>query len=164
MSDNGCHDGAASSQLPSTDEAREPLSRIAGMPGGNIELEIGEAPQPFEGGVATPLKIAIRTEGKILFIDPADVTAVEAQGNYVLLQTRCGSHLLRESVSTVARKLERYGFIRIHRSTIVNGALVEEVQVSGSGEMLLHLKGAEKQYNISRKYKGVLKAIAPCWI
>jgi DNA-binding LytR/AlgR family response regulator len=70
-------------------------------------------------------KIAIKIEGKILFIDPAEVIAVEAQGNYVLLQRPSGSHLLRASISTLSEKLRPYGFIRIHRSVLVNASCVQ---------------------------------------
>lgn len=77
---------------------------------------------------AQPAKIAIKTKGRILFIDPTEVNAVEAQGNYVLLQQQSGSHLLRGSISTLAEKLEPYGFIRIHRSVLVNTSFVQELQ------------------------------------
>ncbi len=65
-------------------------------------------------------RIAIKTHGRIVFINPADVVAVEAEGNYVLLQQRSGSgsYLLRESISAMAEKLKSYGFVRIHRSCL----------------------------------------------
>jgi two-component system LytT family response regulator len=63
-----------------------------------------------------PSKIAIKTDGRILFINPNDLTVVQAEGNYVLLQRETGSYLLRESISTIAEKLKPYGFVRIHRS------------------------------------------------
>jgi DNA-binding LytR/AlgR family response regulator len=51
-------------------------------------------------------KIAIKSNGRILFIDPAEVAVIRAEGNYVLLEKRSGSYLLRESLSTVAEKLK----------------------------------------------------------
>ena len=129
------------------------------------DLALGSAEGSTDSGrTIKPLRIAIRTEGKIVFVDPADVIVIEAQGNYVLLQTRSRSHLLRESVSTVAERLERYGFIRIHRSTIVNQAFIDELQISRSGEMVLRVKGGTRDYSVSRKYRDALKSIAPCWI
>src|SRR5260370_17043032 len=59
-------------------------------------------------------RAAIKVKGKILFINPGDVVAVRAEGNYVLLQGESSSYLLRESISVVAEKLEPYQFIRIH--------------------------------------------------
>src|ERR1035441_10586146 len=55
-------------------------------------------------------RIAIKVKGRILFIDPSDVVAVQAQGNYVLLQRGTNSYLLRDSSSVVAGKVEIYVF------------------------------------------------------
>src|ERR1700721_206508 len=59
-----------------------------------------------------PIKIAIKTKGKILLIHPGDILSVEAEGNYVLLRRPADSYLLRESISTMAEKLQAYGFVR----------------------------------------------------
>lgn len=109
-------------------------------------------------------RIAVRTDGKIIFVNPADVRVIEAQGNYVLLETAAKSHSLRESISNVAEKLEPYGFVRIHRSTIVNASVVEEIRTSPSGEIRVCLKGSSKEYSVSRRYRNALRSIAPCWI
>ncbi|HLV95334.1 MAG TPA: LytTR family DNA-binding domain-containing protein [Candidatus Acidoferrales bacterium] len=111
-----------------------------------------------------PRKIALKTEGKTVFVDPAEVSVIEGRGNYVQLQTPVRSYLVRESVSNVASKLERYGFVRIHRSTIINASLVEESRTSPSGEARVRLKGGAKEYNVSKKYKSALKPLATCWI
>jgi two-component system LytT family response regulator len=108
-------------------------------------------------------KIAIKTEGKILFIDPAEVIAAEAQGNYVLLQRPSGSYLLRASISTLAEKLRPYGFIRIHRSVLVNASCVQEIQPWPTGEYLLRTR-AGKEYTVSRTYKGNLSSLAHLWV
>jgi two-component system LytT family response regulator len=108
-------------------------------------------------------KIAIKAKGRILFIDPTCVALVQAQGNYVLLQSPQGSYLLRESISDVAEKLKLYGFIRIHRSTLVNSAFVEEIQPWPTGEYILRIKGG-KELTVSRTYKKNLSSIAQFWV
>jgi two-component system, LytTR family, response regulator len=108
-------------------------------------------------------KVAIKTKGRILFVDPADVATVEAEGNYVLLRRTSGSYLLRESISTMAEKFKPYGFIRIHRSILVNRSFVEEIQPWKTGEYVLRIKGG-KEYTVSRTYKKNLKMIARFWI
>jgi two-component system, LytTR family, response regulator len=110
-----------------------------------------------------PLRIAIKGDGRILFIDPNDVVAVQAEGNYVLLQREAGSHLLRESISVMADKLRPYGFIRIHRSVLVNSAFVREIRPWSTGEYGLLLKSG-KEYTVTRTYKKNLKHIAASWI
>ena len=110
-----------------------------------------------------PAKIAIKAKGRILFIDPTSVALAQAQGNYVLLQSPQGSYLLRESISVLAEKLTLYGFIRIHRSTLVNSAFVEEIQPWPTGEYILRIKGG-KELTVSRTYKKNLSSIAQFWV
>ncbi len=109
-----------------------------------------------------PPRIAIKAKGRILFIDPADVVTVEAQGNYVLLRRMSGTDLLRESMSAVAEKLRPYGFVRIHRSVLINASFVEEIHPWTTGEYVLRIKGG-KEFNVSRTYKKNLHSIAPLW-
>ena len=110
-----------------------------------------------------PPKIAIKSKGRIVFIDPTNVVVVEAQGNYVLLQRQAGSYLLRESIGEVAEKLKSYGFVRIHRSMLVNSSFVEEVQPWPTGEYILRVRGG-KELTVSRKYKKNLNALAQHWV
>lgn len=110
-----------------------------------------------------PIKIAIKTKGKILLIHPGEILAVEAEGNYVLLRRTADSYLLRESISTMAEKLQPYGFIRIHRSVLVNASSVEELQPGTNGEYVLRLAGGQ-EYMVSRTYKNNLKSLAHSWI
>ena len=116
----------------------------------------------IEGMLTMPSRIAIKAKGRILFIDPADVVTVEAQGNYVLLQRMSGSDLLHESMSTVAEKLQPYGFVRIHRSVLINASFVEEIHPWTTGEYVLRIKGG-KEFNVSRTYKKNLHSITPLW-
>jgi len=110
-----------------------------------------------------PSRIAIKTDGRILFIDPHDLIVVQAEGNYVLLQRETGSYLLRESISTLAEKLKPYGFVRIHRSLLVNAASVQEIRPCVTGEYSLRVKGG-KEYTVTRTYKKNLKSLAHFWI
>jgi two-component system LytT family response regulator len=101
--------------------------------------------------------IAIKAKGRILFINPGDVVAVKAEGNYVSLQRESDSYLLRESISRVAEKLKPYGFIRIHRSALVNISFVVEIKYS-TGKYGLRVKGG-KEYAVTSGYKKNLKPL-----
>jgi DNA-binding LytR/AlgR family response regulator len=81
----------------------------------------------------------------------------------VLLQRDSSSFLLRESISVVAEKLEVYGFVRIHRSVLVNTTFVEEIRPYSTGEYGLRVKGG-KEYTVTRTYKKNLKSLAEFWI
>jgi len=120
-------------------------------------------PQPQKSSPQKREKIAIKVNGRIRFIAPDDVMAVHAEGNYVLLQADAGSYLLRVSISSIAGKLRPYGFLRIHRSVLVNASFVEELQPLPTGEYTLRIRGG-KEYTVTRTYKSNLKDLAACWI
>ena len=101
---------------------------------------------------------AIKAKGRILFINPGDVVAVQAEGNYVSLQRESDSYLLRESISMVAEKLKPYGFIRIHRSVLVNTSFVVEIKPYSTGKYGLRIKGG-KEYAVTSGYKKNLKPL-----
>jgi DNA-binding LytR/AlgR family response regulator len=108
-------------------------------------------------------RIAFRAKGKILFMDLAEIAAVQAEGNYVSLRHRSNLYLLRESLSSMAEKLKPYGFIRIHRSVVVNISAVEEIQPLPMGEYRLRAKGG-KEYLVTRTYRDNLRDLAQLWV
>jgi two-component system LytT family response regulator len=80
-----------------------------------------------------------------------------------LLERLSGSYLLRDSITAIAQKLEPYGFIRIHRSVLVNRSFVEEIHPWNTGEYVLRLKGG-KELTVSRTYKRNLSSLANFWV
>jgi DNA-binding LytR/AlgR family response regulator len=109
------------------------------------------------------LRVAIKVRGKILFINLGEVISVQAKGKCVWLQRNMSSYLLRESISVVAEKLKTHGFIRIHRSVLVNTSFVEEIRPLSTGEYCLRVEGG-KEYTVTRTYKTNLKSLAEFWI
>jgi DNA-binding LytR/AlgR family response regulator len=120
-------------------------------------------PQTRTGAIQKSARIAIKAKGRIVFIDAADLIAVEAQGNYVLLLHNSGSYMLRESISATEEKLNLHGFVRIHRSVLVNAALVEEVHPCPTGDYVLRVRGG-KEFTVTRTYKKNLRLLAQLWI
>jgi two-component system LytT family response regulator len=106
-----------------------------------------------------PRRIAMKVQGRILFLNPSDILFVQAEGNYVLLQGANGSHLLRESMNQVEQKLVRHGFVRIHRSIIVNSMFVREFRPCYTGEYSLTLTNG-KEFTVTRTYKKNLRNLA----
>jgi len=108
-------------------------------------------------------RIAFKAKGSILLLDLADIVAVQAEGNYVSLRHRPNPYLVRESLSSMAEKLKPYGFIRIHRSVVVNSSAVEKIQPLPTGEYRLRVKGGE-EYLVTRTYKDNLRDLAQLWV
>ena len=109
------------------------------------------------------VRIAIKAGRRILFIDMADVIAVEAKGSYTVLSDASSSHLLRESISTMEEKLNLHGFVRIHRSVLVNATLVEEIHPLSTGEFMLRVRGG-REFTVTRTYRKNLQLLAQLWI
>jgi two-component system LytT family response regulator len=63
----------------------------------------------------------------------------------------------------MAEKLKPYGFIRIHRSVIVNISAVEEIQPLPTGEYRLRVIGGN-EYLVTRTYKRNLRDLAQLWV
>jgi len=108
-------------------------------------------------------RIAIKAKGKTVFIRPLDIIAIEAKGNYVLLVHLSSSHLLRESISLMESWFGPHGFVRIHRSVLVNAAFVEELRLWPTGEYVLRVRGG-RQYTVTRTHRRNLHRLAECWI
>jgi DNA-binding LytR/AlgR family response regulator len=108
-------------------------------------------------------RIAMQAKGRILLFDAFELIAVEAQGNYVLLRRQTCSHLFRRSISKIEETLAPYGFVRIHRSVVVNSAHVEEIQSSPTGEYCVRVRSG-KAYNVGRRYTTNLRLLAEAWI
>jgi DNA-binding LytR/AlgR family response regulator len=108
-------------------------------------------------------RIAFKAKGSIVLLDLADILAVQAEGNYVSLRPRTNPYLVHESLSSMAEKLKPYGFIRIHRSVVVNISAVEKIQPLPTGEYKLRVKGG-KEYLVTRTYKHNLRDLAQLWV
>jgi DNA-binding LytR/AlgR family response regulator len=145
------------------EKSRQPLLPV--ITGGSNRTPVSETERARQLGLSLwrSRKIAVKAKGKIHLIDPARILAAEAQSNYVLLQQMLESHLLREQISVLAEKLEPFGFIRIHRSVLVNAALVEELEPLLTGAYLLRMRGG-KEYSVTRTYKKNLQFLARSWI
>ena len=143
----------------SNESINEALDRAARRAKGERVAQLIEAlPQLQKLSCPGRAMIAIKAKGKILFINPGDVVAVHAEGNYVSLQRESDSYLLRESISRVAEKLKPYGFIRIHRSALVNTSFVVEIKPYSTGKYGLRVKGG-KEYAVTSGYKKNLKPL-----
>ena len=97
-------------------------------------------------------RLMIKSSGRIYFIKADEVDWIGAEGNYVNLHVGREAHLLRETMSHLATRLDPEKFVRIHRSTIVNVDRVKELQPLFSGDYVAILHDGT-QLNLSRAYR-----------
>ncbi|MEO3783356.1 LytTR family DNA-binding domain-containing protein [Actinocorallia sp. B10E7] len=88
--------------------------------------------------------IPVELGGRTRMVSRSAVTHVEAHGDYVRLHTvgEKAGYLVRIPLSALARRWEGAGFIRIHRSTLVASAHIEELRFD-SGRASVRVGGAE---------------------
>jgi DNA-binding LytR/AlgR family response regulator len=73
--------------------------------------------------------IPVELGGVTRFVRRSEVRYVEAQGDYARLHTATGSHLVRTPLSVLEERWSAAGFARIHRSTLVSLAHIDEVRM-----------------------------------
>jgi two-component system LytT family response regulator len=85
-------------------------------------------------------RLPVLENGRILFLTAKEIDWIEANGNYARVHVGPRTHEIRETLSSLERKLNPHDFLRIHRSTIVNVHLIKEIQpwFHGYHLVLLH--------------------------
>jgi len=99
-----------------------------------------------------PERILVKTGGRIYFIRVPEIDWIEAQGNYVLLHVGKESHLIREPIGELETQLQGGGFLRIHRSTLVNVERIRELRQLLHGDYRVWLRDGT-QLTLSRRYR-----------
>jgi DNA-binding LytR/AlgR family response regulator len=99
----------------------------------------------------------VRSRGDLLRITTGNVQWIEAQGAYVYLHLIERSYLVRNTIGSLAEQLAGEGFVRVHKSALVNRSKVQRVK-GGAGRSSLVLEGGT-EVPIGRKYRDALQDI-----
>lgn len=97
-------------------------------------------------------RIVVKEAGRISFVDVDEIDWIGAQGNYVELHVKTKTHLLRETMDGMERRLDPKQFLRLRRSTIVRIKQIKELYPLFNGEFEVVLKNGEK-LSSSRRYR-----------
>ena len=102
-------------------------------------------------------RLAIKSVGEILFVRISEIDWIEAADYYACLHVGPRRHLLRRSMADLEKELDPKAFCRIHRSTIVNLARVERMEINADGEYGV-LLGNGTSLRMSRRYSKELQS------
>jgi two-component system LytT family response regulator len=91
-------------------------------------------------GVPAAQRFIVGAHGKLIVIGVDDIRYLEAAGNYVRLHTANASPLMRGTLSALEGRLDPKKFVRVHRSFVVNIALIAELKTTGAGDYEVVLK------------------------
>jgi|SRR3954469_10459343 two-component system LytT family response regulator len=110
-------------------------------------------------GPSKPLeRLAIKSDGRVLFVRLEDINWIEAAHNYVEVHDEKQGHLVRDTVQGIEAKLPPEKFVRISRSVIVNISKIKEMQPLFYGEYTVTLHSGKK-LTLSRRYRKKLPAL-----
>jgi two-component system, LytTR family, response regulator len=103
-------------------------------------------------------RIPLKTRGRLMIVNVAEIDWVEADGDYVSVHLGPKSWLMRETIAAAEARLALAGFVRIHRSTLVNINRVRELLPLTKGEFTVVLcNGTELK--LSRNYRFALERL-----
>jgi two-component system LytT family response regulator len=105
-------------------------------------------------------RFTVREDGRIRFVQAADVDYIEADGNYILMHVGEHRHRVRASLRDVSRQLDPSTFLRVHRSTILNIHRIREVQPWFGGDYIAILRTGVKLKVSRQRAPQLLKPIA----
>ena len=103
-------------------------------------------------------RLPVRTSGRVVFLQMAEIRWIESAGNYVQIFTAEEPVIMRETLSNLEQRLDPNRFIRIHRSTIVNVEHVKELRPWYTGEYIVIMNGG-KELTLARRYRHLLKRL-----
>jgi DNA-binding LytR/AlgR family response regulator len=142
-------------------QGRLATSGRTSLPGGEVFVE--GATHAKSNRVREVARIAIKAKDRVVFVDPIEVVVAKAQGNYIALVHKSGSYLVRETMATAEQKLTPLGFVRIHRSILVNTTLAKDLRRDNTGTYVLRTTDGS-EHPVGRAYKSNLKVIARSWL
>jgi two-component system LytT family response regulator len=79
-------------------------------------------------------RLMVREVGQVIVIPTADVDWIEGADYYAKLHVGARAHLMRESLTSLEKRLDPSRFLRVHRSAIVNVARVRLVEAAERGD------------------------------
>ncbi len=105
-----------------------------------------------------PERLLVKKIGKEFIIKVADIAWIEAAGNYMNLHVNNRVYPIRETMSSIEKKLDANQFVRIHRSFMVNIDNIKEITPLDSGDYNVQLN-CGNSLKLSRRYREKIKSV-----
>ena len=103
-------------------------------------------------------RLPIKSDGRIIAIRVADIDWIEADRDYVSVHVGRKTWLMRETIAAVELRLALSGFVRIHRSTLVNAERVKELRPQEKGEYTVVLNDGT-ELKLTRHYRASVERL-----
>lgn len=98
-----------------------------------------------------PRRLAVERGGVRTLIPVSDICYVEARADYSAVTCPGGTYLVGESISSLEERLAEDGFLRVHRSYLVNVDDIHDIEMSRGAPMALCLERVDARIPVSRR-------------
>jgi hypothetical protein len=105
-----------------------------------------------------PPEIWLRDGAKSIRVDPVQIVSVTSAGNYVEFALPDARHLIRGTLAGEENRLKPFGFVRIHRTRLVNMMRVVAIEGRSNGDFVAKMDTGEMIAG-SRRYRDAVAAI-----
>ncbi|RIV19699.1 DNA-binding response regulator [Fibrisoma montanum] len=102
-------------------------------------------------------RMLVKENGRMFFVDTADIRYFDAEGNYITLHTGRSHYTIYDSLTNLETQLDPLDFVRIHRSYIINVNYIKEVETHYNGDYVVRMQSGEV-LKWTRNYRDNLKA------
>jgi len=104
-------------------------------------------------------RLLVTVGGRSVVVDVDDVTWIRADDYCVTVFTTRSSHVMRESLTHLAERLDPATFIRVHRSALVRLAAVRTLDRSASGQTTVVLRDGTRVPISRSRREAILEAL-----
>lgn len=132
-------------------------SRTETVPAPVLEPPAQSPSPPATAPAAVPL--ALRTADRIWFVDPHMIDWIEADRDYVIVHVGTASHRIRETISSIERRVPPHLLVRVSRSAIVNLRSIREMQRWFRGNFVIILRDGTRVTTGARYRERIIRLI-----
>src|SRR5262249_36630037 len=132
------------------DRARTRIAERRGAAG--VDPRVLSLLAHLSGGRRYLTRLPVKTGGRLLVINLADVDVIRAADNYVTLHVGNDQYLARDTMGRLERELDPDRFVRIHRSTIVQVDRIKELIPDFHGDFVVVFQSGAR-VTLSRTYR-----------
>jgi two-component system, LytTR family, response regulator len=102
-------------------------------------------------------KIALPTMQGITFVNPIEIIRCKAQGAYTTVYMKNRQLVISRNIKVLEEKFSRYGFLRVHKSHLINLAHIARY-IRGNGGIAVLSDGSEVEIS-KRRRESFLQAL-----
>lgn len=154
-----------------TDSFAEILYRLlpilVGVAAVRLLLQPSRPARPDAGSPAEPLResqiervLNVQTRHGMLAVRTCDIEYVKSAGNYVELITGDRTLLMRMTLHDLGEHLRAVGFVRVHRSLLVNAVHVVAIGRGPRGRRVVKMRGGA-ELPVGRQFDDAVRAFDP---